>query len=59
VVVHIGKYKGKLLGEVDEAGVATLIDKWLPKALADKKPEDKALADALTELSAILIDDDY
>jgi hypothetical protein len=59
VTVHIGKYKGKLLGEVDEAGVATLIDKWLPKALADKKAEDKALADALTELSAILSGDDY
>jgi hypothetical protein len=59
VVVHIGKYKGKLLGEVDEAGVATLIEKWLPKALADKKAEDKALADALTELSAILSGDEY
>jgi hypothetical protein len=59
VVVHIGKYKGKLLGEVDEAGVATLIDKWLPKALADKKAEDKALAAALTELSAILSGDEY
>jgi hypothetical protein len=59
VTVHIGKYKGKLLGEVDEAGVATLIDKWLPKAVADKKAEDKALADALTELSAILSGDYY
>jgi hypothetical protein len=59
VMVHIGKYKGKLLGEVDEAGVATLIEKWLPKALADKKPEDKALAAALTELSALLGGDDY
>jgi len=26
VVVHVGKYKGKKLGEVDEAGVAKLID---------------------------------
>jgi hypothetical protein len=59
VVVHIGKYKGKLLGKVDEVGVATLIDKWLPKAVADKKPEDKALAAALTELSAIMSGDDY
>jgi len=59
VPVHIGKYKGKLLGQVDEAGVATLIEKWLPKAVADKKPEDNALIAALTELSAILIGDDY
>jgi len=59
VPVHIGKYKGKLLGQVDEAGVATLIEKWLPKALADNKPEDKALASALTELSTLLNGDDY
>ncbi len=59
VTVHIGKYKGKLLGEVDEAGVATLIEKWLPKALADGKPEDAALAAALTELSALIGGDDY
>lgn len=59
VIIHIGKYKGKLLGEVDEAGVATLIEKWLPKAVADGKAEDKALAAALTELSALLGGDDY
>ena len=59
VIVHVGKYKGKALGEVDEAGVATLIEKWLPKAVADGKAEDKALAAALTELSALLGGDDY
>ena len=63
VIVHVGKYKGKALGEVDEAGVATLIEKWLPKAVADgkaeDKAEDKALAAALTELSALLGGDDY
>jgi hypothetical protein len=59
VEIHVGKYKGKKLGEVDEAGVSTLIEKWLPKAVADKKPEDNALIAALTELSAILISDDY
>ena len=59
VIIHVGKYKGKALGEVDEAGVATLIDKWLPKAVADGKAEDKALAAALTELSALLGGDDY
>ena len=59
VIVHVGKYKGKELGQVDESGVATLIDKWLPKAQADNKPEDKPLADALTELAALLGGDDY
>ena len=59
VMVHIGKYKGKLLGEVDEAGVATLIEKWLPKAVADKKKEHAPLAAALTELSALLAGDEY
>jgi len=59
VIVHVGKYTGKQLGQVDEAGVATLIEKWLPKAKAEGKPEDKALADALTELAALLVGDDY
>jgi len=58
-IVHVGKYKGKALGDVDEAGVATLIEKWLPKAVADGKAEDKALVAALTELSALLGVDDY
>lgn len=57
VMVHVGKYKGKLLGEVDETGVATLIEKWLPKAVADKKAEDKALVAALTKLADILDQD--
>ena len=59
VVVHVGKYKGKALGEVDEVGVASLIDKWLPKAKADGKAEDAALITALTELADILGGDDY
>ncbi len=59
VEIHVGKYKGKKLGEVDEAGVSTLIEKWLPKAVAGKAPEDAPLIAALTELSAILIGDDY
>jgi len=59
VVVHVGKYKGKKLGEVDEAGVASLIDKWLPKAKADGKADDAALVAALTELADILGGDDY
>ena len=59
VVVHVGKYKGKALGEVDEVGVASLIDKWLPKAKADGKADDAALVAALTELADILGGDDY
>ena len=59
VVVHVGKYKGKKLGEVDEVGVASLIDKWLPKAKADGKADDAALVAALTELEGILGGDDY
>jgi hypothetical protein len=59
VKIHVGKYKGKKLGEVDEAGVATLIDKWLPKAKADGKAEDAALVAALTELADILGGDEY
>jgi len=59
VIVHVGKYKGKALGEVDEVGVASLIDKWLPKAKADNKGDDAALVAALTELADILGHSDY
>jgi hypothetical protein len=59
VVVHVGKYKGKALGEVDEVGVGSLIDKWLPKAKADGKADDAALVAALTELADILGGEDY
>jgi hypothetical protein len=59
VIVHVGKYKGKALGEVDEVGVASLIDKWLPKAKADGKADDAPLVAALTELADILGGDDY
>jgi hypothetical protein len=59
VIVHVGKYKGKALGEVDEVGVGSLIDKWLPKAKADGKADDAALVAALTELADILGGEDY
>jgi hypothetical protein len=59
VVVHVGKYKGKALGSVDEAGVAKLIEGWLPKAKADGKADDAALIAALTELAELLGGDDY
>ena len=59
VVVHVGKYKGKKLGEVDEVGASSLISNWLPKAKAGGKTEDAALVAALTELADILGGDDY
>jgi hypothetical protein len=59
VPVHIGKYKGHKLGQVDEGGVAKLIEGWLPKAKADGKAEDAALVAALTELADILGGDEY
>ena len=59
VIVHVGKYKGHKLGQVDEGGVAKLIEGWLPKAKADGKAEDAALVAALTELAEILGGDDY
>ena len=61
VQVHIGKHAGKALGVVDEAGVETLIGKWLPKAKADGKAEDAALVAALEEVQALLSGggDDY
>jgi hypothetical protein len=59
VTVHIGKYKGKKLGDVEEAGVATLIEKWLPQAKAAQNQEDADLVAALTELSELLGGDDY
>jgi hypothetical protein len=54
VVVHIGKFAGKKLADVDEAGVNALIENWLPKAKAGGKVEDHSLVVALTELAALL-----
>ena len=54
VIVHIGKYKGKALGSIDEAGVAKLIENWLPQAKAAKNLEDAGLIAALDELDALL-----
>jgi len=59
VIVHVGKYKGKKLGEVDEVGAGSLISNWLPKAKAGGKAEDAALVAALTELADILGGEDY
>lgn len=59
VTVHVGRYNGKKLGEVDEVGVASLIEKWLPKAKAGGAAEDAALIEALTELADLLGGDDY
>ena len=57
IVVHIGKYKGKALGSVDEAGVTALIENWLPKAQAGGKADDAALVAGLLELQALLGDE--
>ena len=57
IIVHIGKYKGKALGSVDEAGVSALIDNWLPKAQAGGKADDAALIAGLIELQALLGDE--
>jgi hypothetical protein len=59
VIVHVGKYKGKKLGEVDEVGAGSLISNWLPKAKAGSKADDAALVAALTELDGILNGEDY
>jgi hypothetical protein len=60
VEVHVGKYKGKKLGEVDEVGVASLISNWLPKAKNNANTiDDAALVAALTELDGILNGEDY
>jgi hypothetical protein len=57
IIVHIGKYKGKALGSVDEAGVTALIENWLPKAVAGGKADDAALVAGLLELQALLGDE--
>ena len=49
VIVHMGKHKGKRLGDVDEAGVQALIDKWLPD-----NGTVEPLASALREVQALL-----
>ena len=53
VIVHVGKHKGKKLGDLDPAAVETLIEKWLP-GNADIEP----LASALKEVAAILNPDE-
>ena len=59
VIVHVGKYKGKKLGDVDEGGVTTLIEKWLPTAKAAANNEDADLVKALSELQEMLTTEDY
>lgn len=56
VIVHMGKHKGKRLGDVDEEGVQALIAKWLPTN-GDVEP----LATALRTVQALLTpaEEDY
>jgi hypothetical protein len=53
VIVHVGKFKGKALGDVPEDGVMALLDHWLPTADINST-DDAALAKALKELAVIL-----
>ena len=53
VIVHVGKFKGKALGDVPEDGVMALLDHWLPTA-DEVNSGDVALAKALKELAVIL-----
>ena len=56
VIVHVGKHKGKKLGDLETEAVETLIEKWLP-ANGDVDP----LASALREVQSLLApaEDDY
>jgi hypothetical protein len=52
-LVHVGRFKGKALGDVPEDGVSALLDHWLPTADITSV-DDAALAKALKELAVIL-----
>ena len=53
VIVHVGRFKGKALGDVPEDGVMALLDHWLPTADVENV-DDAALVKALKELAVIL-----
>jgi len=53
VIVHVGRFKGKALGDIPEDGVMALLDHWLPTADV-ANGDDAALAKALKELAVIL-----
>jgi hypothetical protein len=54
--IHVGKHSGLDLGDLDEASVRALIDRWLPGALAMKKPlkADRELIAALKAAAGVL-----
>jgi len=54
--IHVGKHSGLDLGDLDEASVRALIDRWLPGALANKKPlkADRELIAALKAAAGVL-----
>ncbi|MES2995882.1 MAG: hypothetical protein V4733_03640 [Verrucomicrobiota bacterium] len=54
--VHVGKHAGVDLGDMDEAAVKMLIEKWLPEHKANAKPkaDDKRLGAALEEVASLL-----
>lgn len=56
VEVHVGKYKGKALGGLDEDAVRALIEKWIPVHEKNEKQtlDDKKMAAALREVGELL-----
>lgn len=56
VKVHVGKHTGIDLGDLDEASVRALIERWLPDAMSNPKPlkADRELIGALHEAAELL-----
>jgi hypothetical protein len=48
-VVHVGANAGRPLGDLSEAQLVALYDKWIPQVGKSPTPEDSALIDALKE----------
>ena len=56
VKVHVGKFQGLDLGDLEQDAVLGLINKWLPTYRENPKPkaDDKRLAVALEEVASLL-----
>lgn len=52
VVVHIGKNKGKTLGDMETEAIQALVKHWLPSAKESGDREDELLVRALTALAS-------
>jgi hypothetical protein len=53
VIVHVGRFKGKALGDIPEDGVNALLDHWIPTADSNNA-DDALLLKALKEVAAML-----